>query len=116
MGSSFRSYTLDGKRFGPDTNNKGRMVPGTETPFIFTASVQPLRGHELETLPENQRDRESYRLYTDFQLQTVDTTNKLRPDRIQLFNKTFEVIRIDIWQNNVIPHYKAIMSVVNADF
>jgi len=114
--SSFRTYTLDAKRYDGSTNTKGRWSPGAETPFTFIASVQPLRGSELLTLPEGQRERETYKLYTSTKLNGANESNKTKPDKIQLFDKTFEVLIVEIWQNKVIPHYKVIVSKIDADF
>ncbi len=114
--SSFRKYTIDAKRFAASSNVKGRWTDGTETPFTFAASVQPLKGNELLTLPEGQREKESYKLYTSTQLFTANESEKKKPDKIQLFDKTFEVIIVEPWQNSVIPHYKAIVSLIDASF
>jgi hypothetical protein len=114
--SSFRTYTLDGKRFAASSNVKGRWTDGATTPFTFVASVQPLKGNELLVLPEGQREKETYKLYTTYQLRTADEPAKKKPDKIQIFSKTFEVISVEPWQNKVIPHYKAIVSRIDENF
>lgn len=114
MTSSFRTYDIDGVRYDAGTMDKGRYVPGATSPITFSASVQPLSGAEKATLPEGIRERESYRLYTDFELHTSNEKEKKKADRIVLFNKTFEIVRANIWQNKVIPHYKAIASLIDA--
>ena len=112
--SSFRTYTITGKRYAASTNTKGRWVDGADSPISFKASVQPLRGNELLTLPEGQREKETYRLYTSFQLFTANESDKKKPDRVTIFDKEFDIIKVDVWQNKVIPHYKAIESLIDA--
>lgn len=114
--SSFRTYTLDGKRFAASVNVKGRWTDGAEAAFQFTASVQPLKGNELLTLPEGLREKETYKLYTSTQLFTARENDDKKPDKVQIFGKTFEIIKVEIWQNKVIPHYKAIASLIDAVF
>jgi hypothetical protein len=112
--SSFRTYTIDGKRFAAGSNDKGRYVPGADSDIQFTASVQPLSGHEKLTLPEGVREKSAYRLYTSFQLFTSREGDNKKADRVTLFGETYEIIRVDVWQNKVIPHYKAIASLIDA--
>ena len=112
--SSFRTYTIAGKRYAASSFDKGRWTDGSESDISFKASVQPLKGNELLTLPEGYREKETYRLYTSFQLLTADEKNKKIPDRVTIFGKKFDIIKVDIWQNKVIPHYKAIASLVDA--
>lgn len=114
MKSSFRTYDVDGVRYDAGTENKGRYVPGATNPIEFSASVQPLTGNEKLTLPEGIREKETYRIYTDFELHTSNEKDKKKADRVTLFGKTFEIVRCDIWQNKVIPHYKAIASLIDA--
>lgn len=114
MVSSFRKYALTGTRYSAGSNAKGIITPGSTSPISFTSSVQPLNGKEMETLPEGRRQAETYRLYTDFALNTVDEKNKVKADRVVIFTKTFEIIKVDVWQNQVIPHYKAIASLIDA--
>ena len=37
-----------------------------------------------------------------------------KPDRVVIFGKSYDIIKVDAWQNNVIPHYKAIASLIDA--
>lgn len=112
--SSFRTYTIYGIRYGTGVFDKGTISAGTENSFQFIASVQSLNGRELLTLPEGQRQVETYKVFTDYELKTVDEKNKTKADRITLFGKKFDIIKVEIWQNKVVPHYKAIASLVNA--
>lgn len=114
MTSSFRVHKLTGLRFEADSLDHGILERGDSDEFEFTASVQPVSGNEKVSLPEGVREREMYRLYTDYALKTADETAKTTADRVTLFGKLFEVISVEIWQNKVIPHYKAIVSLIYA--
>ena len=97
---------------------KGQHDPTNDVwdSFQIKASVQPLDGKTLATLPENQRTLETYRVYTSTELKTIREKEvpKLKADRITIFGRLFEVIRVDNWQNGLINHYKAIVSGIDA--
>ena len=109
--SSFRQ-PLTGKRFAAPTIVKGRKTAeGTESPLSFTASVQPLSPKELNALPEGERESAKFKLYTDFALRTVVTGDAgTNPDQVQINSEWYDVTGVDVWGNNVIPHYKVIVS------
>jgi len=114
MMSSFRTYILSGIRYAASTRVKGQVSPGATSSIEFTASVQPLTGKEKLALPEGVRENATYRLYTDYELKTADESGNKKADRVTIFSKTYEIIIVEIWQNKVIPHYKAIASLIDA--
>lgn len=65
----------------------------------ITASIQPVTGEELLSLPEARREKEVYKMYTSTPIQTVGTAN---PDQVSFFGKVFEVYEVKPWQNNSI--------------
>ncbi|HEU4402346.1 MAG TPA: hypothetical protein VFT43_09590 [Candidatus Polarisedimenticolia bacterium] len=105
--SGLRNFSLTVTRPAPGAYVDGVYAAGAPSTFAVRASVQPLRGRELEALPEGRRSRAAYRVYTDTLLRTVDDAN---PDRIALFGEAYEVIAIEHWQNGILPHYKAVLS------
>lgn len=87
------------------------------SPFIInaTASIQPLKGIEVQLVPEGRRDYEQYKMFTSTQLYDLTTQN---PDQITILKApftglVFELITLDEWQNNlnfnIVNHYKFIM-------
>ena len=96
-----------GFRMGAGIFVNGVWVEGTLTPISFDASVQALRPKEMQMLPEGRIVTQGYRLYTDYELKTVDTGVAKNPDRVTLFGLEFEVVSVEIWQSGIIPHYKA---------
>lgn len=109
MISSFRQPVV-GVRTDPSTETKGRLTPGSTTPLAFDASIQPLTGRERETLPEGLREKGAFRLYTSFALRTDNQKSKEPADKVTLNDREHIVIRVEPWQNGVIPHFKAIVS------
>lgn len=95
-------YTKD-----PGSYVKGRWQEGIETQFLFFSSVQPLKGDQLESLPQGRRLSKSYNLYTDKFMNCVLSNEN--PDIVILFGERYEVYKRDIWQNNIISHYNYIV-------
>jgi hypothetical protein len=109
---SFRKART-GTRYDAPTSVKGIFTPGASTVLNFTASVQPVTGDDLNSLPEGLRENGAYILYTDFELRTGNQTTKEPADIVNLFNKKYKVVLLEPWQNDVINHYKAIVSEVD---
>lgn len=80
--------------------------------FTIQASVQPLTPREMEMLPEGRRNRESYRLYTQSYLKTIEE-NLENPSTVKIEHEYFEVFSRATWNNDIIPHYKYIVTKVN---
>jgi hypothetical protein len=95
------AYNITGGQF-----TKGHWVKGTPNQFTFKASVQPMIGRELEMLPEGRRHTQSYFLFTDNLLQTVEGQN---PDIVVIDNEQHEVFQRQNWQNQIIGHYRYIV-------
>ena len=95
---------------------QGRWTPGTPAVIQFSASVQPLRGKELEALPEGRRQAAAFKLYTDFKLLTVNNQGQKNPDVIvnPIDGLKYEVLQVFPWQNGVLSHYKAIIAISEA--
>ena len=100
--------TLTVTRYGLGSDVKGHYVEGTPSTFNITASVQPLRPNEMLLLPEGRRESEAFRLYTDTQLLPArkDSTNA---EKVAIGSVDYEVLSCAIWDNNIIPHFKAIV-------
>ena len=53
----------------------------------------------MELLPEARREREVYKMFTSYPIQTVGTEN---PDQVMFFGKVFEVYEVKPWQNTLV--------------
>jgi hypothetical protein len=82
---------------------KGRWQEGIETEFSFSSSVQPLKGSQLESLPEGRRNSKSYNLFTDKLMNCL--LDEKNPDIVIIFNERYEVFKREKWQNRIVPHY-----------
>ena len=106
--SSFRQHTLTVKRRASgDYDASGFFkVPGPDTEFTITASVQPMTGSEILLLPENRRELETKKIYTSTELYGIEKGNGVNADIVIIDGDEFEVVRIYPYKNNVINHYK----------
>lgn len=95
--------TLTGDRFTSGSRVNYKWVNGATTPLEITASVQPLKPKEMETLEEGRRTGgQAYRLFTDDNLRT--TQNSEKADRLTIFGNEYEIFAEDEWKNNIINH------------
>lgn len=91
-------------------NDDGKWVDGaTSILLTIQASVQPLLGKDVKTLPENRRSVESYVLYTNSNLTVLDELTGLRGDTVAINGRNYEIVARHDWQNSVISHYKYIV-------
>ena len=103
---SFRkSVTIRRKSTGAYINYKW-VEDTTPVDIIIQASVQPVGANEMQQLPEGRRTNETFKMYTDIKLRTVDEQN---PDDLFIDGERFEVISVASYQSNVINHYKIII-------
>lgn len=86
-------------------------VDGAETSFTIKASVQGADNEVLQTLPEGDRTKEVYVLYTTTELKTV-VTGLSNPDIVVIDNKEYQVIRVTSRRNlstYATAHYEIIV-------
>ena len=112
MSNLFRK-SLTYTRLAQGSFTKGRWSDGVSTSSTFMASVQPTTPHDVLFLDIARREKKSYTLYTDTKLRTL-TTGTINPDRVTINNEIYEVDVEAPWQNNVISHYKFIVTLMNA--
>jgi hypothetical protein len=112
MSNQFRKI-LYGSRLANGSLVKGRWVEGAAAPLSFIASVQPTTPHDVKFLEIGRRETKSYTLYTDTRLIAL-TAGVRNPDRVYIDGETYEVDVEAPWQNNVISHYKFIVTLMQA--
>lgn len=107
-------------RKSPGSFVQGRWVEGTETLIPITASIQPTTGEEMLSLPEGRRNRKTYSLFTSSPIEVINgLNNSSNPDQIDIFGERYEVVRVEVWQNNppvfgIVNHYKFYASALEA--
>lgn len=86
----------------------GAWVEGASSQVTIQASVQPASAEDLQSLPENRRALGAYKLYSSAPFQGV-IEGQRNPDTVVINGDTYEVARVDPWQNGVIHHYKTLV-------
>lgn len=86
----------------------GYWVNGVETPLDIEANVQPMRGHELLTLPESDRTKESIKVYCVEKLQTVEEVGQTKADIVVWEGKRFQAIKTMTYKMGVLDHTKTV--------
>ena len=89
----------------------GFWVEGTESEITIQASVQPASYKEMELVDENRRETSKFKIYTDTLLRTAEKGSQ-NPDRVVYNSEEYEVVALGDWHNDVINHYKYLMSKV----
>lgn len=87
----------------------GLRVKGAESNFDILSSVQPTTPEIMELMPEGDRTKESFTLFTITKLQISDIDNETPADFVFIDNEKFIVKKVSKWQNNIIDHYKVVV-------
>lgn len=87
---------------------RGKWVEGSETVTTINANIQPLKGSELQVLPESIRTRESIKAYTVSKVKTAEEVDETTADIIVWEGKRFTVMRSIPYKMGVLNHYKVI--------
>lgn len=85
----------------------GRELKGAETTEYVTAMVQPLKGDEIERLPEGMRGKDLRVVYSSSELRTQGST--WLSDLISIGDQTYEVSSLEDWSTHG-GYWKAIVS------
>lgn len=106
--SSFRKpitvLRYDGK---PELLADGTYLYPDATELEVYASVQALKANEMYALPEGRRQGRAVKVYTDKELYVDDQRTNTMADHFKWRGKLFEVVASDIFQSDVINHYRA---------
>lgn len=86
----------------------GYWEEGVEIDLTIEANVQPMRGHELLTLPESDRTRDSIKVYCVETLKTLNEGDATTADHIIWDGKRYQAIRTMTYKMGVLDHTKTI--------
>jgi hypothetical protein len=100
------NQTIVGEIPGAQTNVGGFLQEGTPTPLSIEGSIQPASSRDLETLPEGRRINKTYAVYTQDEMQ--------ENWRLTIYGQSYTCVDPGVWQNGVLPHYKALMQKTEA--
>lgn len=106
--SRFKTGTYTVTRTAAGTRTLGRYTPGAPSTFSIVASIQPVTGRDLQTLPEGQRAEETRVVYTTTELRTRTAT--VEPDTLSIDSETWAVTKVERWQAFGGTHYRAMVA------
>lgn len=105
---TLKRYDLYGSR-GSD----GRLAMPAVSTSEIEVSLQPLKSHELQRLPEGERQRDQRKAYTYTQLRTSDQLGAYQADELvddvedDATGHTYQVAEIDPYNDGMLGHHKA---------
>ena len=102
--SLLKLETVTLKRSAAGSYVSGHYVAGTESSSSIDANIQPLPGKEILQLPEADRNRESLKVFSESEILVNDT--------IVRSSKNYEVQKVADYSVHSIPHYEAVMLLV----
>jgi hypothetical protein len=103
-------------RTGEGKYINGLWEDGATSSFTIKASIQATDAEIMQTLPEGERTKESYTLFTGNSLKTSEV-NKSKPDVVIIEGERYQVIRVTAHQNLKYPtaHYEVLVTKENID-
>lgn len=113
MSSFRRPFTVKRRASGSydQTTDIGFFkTTGSDTEFTIMASLQPVTGSDIRLLPENRREEELTKIYTDTSLIGSIKGSDSNCDIVIIDGDEYEVVKTMPWRNNVINHYKIFLS------
>jgi hypothetical protein len=93
--SRFSTGTYTVTRTAAGSYTTGRYAAGAPSTFAITASVQPVQGRDLQSVPEAQRGEEVKVLWTTTELRTRGAGE---PDSVSIDGEAWRVVRVKRWQ------------------
>lgn len=99
---------VTGAKSGGSLNDKGRWSDGATTSTEMRANVQPLSGKEVLQLSEGDRTRQTLKIYVDSPVLANDRITR------NLDGLKYEVLKVDHWIFQNIPHFKAIVALLDS--
>jgi phosphoribosylaminoimidazole carboxylase (NCAIR synthetase) len=97
------SYSITRTLAGSAVN--GRYTAGAADALDIVASVQPVTGDDLKTLPEAQHTDSVIVIYTETELYTRTATHE--PDVITFEAETYELFKVEKWSHTGQIFYRA---------
>jgi hypothetical protein len=73
-----------------------------------------LKGSEVLILPEGERVKKTYKLYTYDELRVANDLTKQQADVVQFNGENFKVIKSELWVDDDVTYYKSLMQRENA--
>jgi hypothetical protein len=102
------AYTVT--RAAQGSYSSGRYVAAATAQLNIDASVQPLTGRQLRSLPEAFHSENTKAIYTSTLLRTRTPTTA--PDIVAIGGENYEVFQVDTWTLHGATHYEVLAALV----
>jgi hypothetical protein len=87
---------------------EGRFVECAPCVSEITGSVQQLRAHELNQLPEGRRNSEALKVYSVDNLEPGFIEELKNADEFEFKGVRYEVHSVEDWTDTDLPHFKMV--------
>jgi len=104
MMSLLQNETITITRKAPGSYVDGFFVAGSSSDISILASVQPLTGNEFLQLGEGDRYKEAWKVFSTSEIRANDVITRS--------GKTYEVRRVSDYSSHGLPHYEAVMVLI----
>lgn len=106
--SFFNSVSMILRHKTEGTYVKGVWNECSSIDVNFTGTFQPANGKELELLPEGKRNHSIYKIFANLtnDFTSFDDLKQLEADNIIYNGSTYQVIKVEKWDNGLIPHWE----------
>lgn len=101
------TYTVTRRGASSFAAGTGEPVAGSTSTFTSVASVQPFPGREAKNLPEGIETHDARVMFAEELLRAADDRTKTQADRVTVDGDVFEVLKVEPWGGNLLPHYRA---------
>lgn len=91
----------------PELLANGTYLNSPTEEIKIMASVQPLKANEMMLLPEGSRTARAVKVYSDVELLAAEQRDNVMADRFMWKGMLFEIVASDMYQSDVISHYRA---------
>lgn len=103
-----RTFTVTRKAAG--TYVKGIWSDGATSTFSASGSLQPVSAYTAKALLEGSRLTTMQEFITGTKLIATDPLTQITGDTISIDNEIWVVIKVDGWQNGILPHYSCFIT------
>jgi len=87
----------------------GDWVEGTEAEIIRTVNIQPLKPNEILMLPEAERTRQWWKVYSDEDLRTdKEGANGYSADEFIYQGERYKIMKVSNYEMGILNHHKAL--------
>lgn len=104
-----KSITLTVYRKTQGSYVNGDWVEGTEAEITRTVNIQPLKPNEILLLPESERTRQWWKVYSDEDLRTdKEGAGGYSADEFIYQGERYKVMKVSNYEMGVLNHHKAL--------